>query len=286
MSAFYADSLPPIIDGIAIKLGYEEKQFAVVIDAGSTGSRVLAYEFHLGYMDGRLVLDRELFKEVKPGLSSFANAPTDGAAKIVALMDEAKRFIPKELWQTTPIVLKATAGLRLLESAKADNLLNEVREVIQASGFLVADNAVEIMDGTDEGIFAWFTVNFLLGRLGGTNTVAALDLGGGSTQVTFVPQDPKRTPSLGDFMHTVPTGNGHVDVFTHSYLKLGLMAVRYAVFSNGFESNETVLSSECVNPIVHRNLWRYNNVEYAVRYNNCFIIYLLRMLIIICGFLN
>lgn len=263
--AFYADSLPPIIDGIAISLGYEEKQFAVVIDAGSTGSRVLAYEFHLGYMDGRLVLDKELFKEVKPGLSAFANSPQEGAAKIVALMAEAKQFIPSELWQTTPIVLKATAGLRLLDPAKAENLLNAVREKINASGFLVPDNAVEIMDGTDEGIFAWFTVNFLLNRLSGKNTVAALDLGGGSTQVTFVPQDPKKTPNLADYMHNVPTGSGQMDVFTHSYLNLGLMAVRYAVFSNGFEANDTVLSSECVNPIVHKKVWRYANVEYEVR---------------------
>lgn len=46
------------------------------------------------------------------------------------------------------------------------------------------------MDGTDEGIFSWFTVNFLLERFNTHNpgsTVAALDLGGGSTQVTFSP---------------------------------------------------------------------------------------------------
>lgn len=46
------------------------------------------------------------------------------------------------------------------------------------------------MEGTDEGIFSWFTVNFLLERFNTHNpgnTVAALDLGGGSTQVTFSP---------------------------------------------------------------------------------------------------
>lgn len=261
----YTDSFPPIIDGIAVQLGYKEKQFAVIIDAGSTGSRVLAYEFHLGYLDGRLVLDGEIFKELKPGLSSFADKPHDGAGTIVALMNEAKAFIPKSLWSSTPIVLKATAGLRLLDPVKADNILNSVREVIGKSGFLVGDNAVEIMDGTDEGIFSWFTVNFLLGRLGGHNTVAALDLGGGSTQVTFSPKDPKQTPSFDAFMHSVPTGNSKIDVFTHSYLGLGLMAVRYAVFSNGYAKNETVLASECVNPIVSNKLWRYGNVEYAVR---------------------
>lgn len=260
----YTDSFPPIIDNIAVKLGYKDKQYAVIIDAGSTGSRVLAYEFHLGYMDGRLVLDNELFREVKPGLSSFADNPTLGAEKIVDLMKEAKLFIPADMWHTSPIVLKATAGLRLLDTAKADNILNEVREVIKKSGFLVDDDAVEIMEGTYEGIFSWFTVNFLLARLSGQRTVAALDLGGGSTQVTFSPKDPQQIPSFNDYMHTVPTGDSKIEVFTHSYLGLGLMAVRYAVFSNTYPNNATSLTSECVNPIISNKLWKYANVEYAV----------------------
>jgi ectonucleoside triphosphate diphosphohydrolase 5/6 len=46
----YTDSVHPIVDGIAGHLGYREKQYAVILDAGSTGSRVLAYEFHRGYL--------------------------------------------------------------------------------------------------------------------------------------------------------------------------------------------------------------------------------------------
>lgn len=153
----------------------------------------------------------------------------------------------------------------MLDAAKADNLLNSVRDVFRHSGFRVEADAVEIMDGTDEGIYSWFTVNFLLGRLGGHGTVAALDLGGGSTQVTFVPKDHKQTPNIANYMQTVPTFNSKIEVFTNSYLGLGLMAVRHAVFTNGFPSNETMVKSECVNPIVDNKRWKYANVEYAVR---------------------
>lgn len=37
-------------DRIAKSLGYHEPIHAIVIDAGSTGSRVLAYTFHKSYL--------------------------------------------------------------------------------------------------------------------------------------------------------------------------------------------------------------------------------------------
>lgn len=63
--------------------------------------------------------------------------------------------------------------------------------MVESSGLLLGDEAVGILSGRDEGIFAWFTLNFLTGRLSFTEedaedrTAVALDLGGGSTQITF-----------------------------------------------------------------------------------------------------
>lgn len=261
----YTDLFHPIIDGIAVKFGYKQPQYAVIIDAGSTGSRVIAYEFHKGYLDGRLILDSELFLESKPGLSSFHDQPRDGAKSIEALLDKAKAFVPEQFWRLTPLVLKATAGLRLLLPVQAENLLNEVRNVFLRSGFAVKDDAVEIMDGVDEGIYSWFTINFLLGRLSSRSTIAALDLGGGSTQVTFAPKDVNKTPLMGEFMHTVSTQQAKIDVFTNSYLNLGLMAVRHAIFTKNQKIGDTVLSTECVNPIIESKDFEYAKVKYSIR---------------------
>lgn len=38
----------------------------------------------------------------------------------------------------------------------------KVRKVFDESGFMVTDQSVNIMDGIDEGLFSWFTINFLL----------------------------------------------------------------------------------------------------------------------------
>ncbi|XP_055296253.1 ectonucleoside triphosphate diphosphohydrolase 5 isoform X3 [Sitodiplosis mosellana] len=260
----YTDTFHPLVDKVAVSLGYKQLQYAVVIDAGSTGSRVIAYEFHLGYMDGRLVLDRELFVQVKPGLSFYHDKPAEGAKTIQGLLGKAKDFIPQEFWATTPLVLKATAGLRLLLPVEAENLLNEVRDVFLRSGFLVKDDSVEILDGLDEGIYSWFTINFLLGRLGSKNTVAALDLGGGSTQVTFAPKDVHKTPLLSEYMHTVNVPNAKIDVFTTSYLNLGLQAVRHAVFTHNSTNGGKDLESICVNPIIQSNPFKYGTKVYKL----------------------
>lgn len=259
-SSVYTDSLHPLVDTIATQFGYSEKQYGAIIDAGSTGSRVLAYEFHKGYLNGRLVLDAELFKELKPGLSS--QTPEKGAAQISQLLEEAKKFIPEEHWANTPLALKATAGLRLLGASKSEDILNAIRESFTNSGFSVNDNSVEIMDGTDEGIFSWFTVNYLSNRLASKNTVAALDLGGGSTQITYELNEFQ--PSYKDYIHAVPIFDSEVNVFTNSYLGLGLMALRHAVITYKGAENQTSFENECVNSIIKEKSWTYANVEYHV----------------------
>ncbi|XP_016981694.1 ectonucleoside triphosphate diphosphohydrolase 5 isoform X1 [Drosophila rhopaloa] len=263
-AGFVSENASPYLARLASKFGYSKVQYAAIIDAGSTGSRVLAYKFNRSFIDNKLVLYEELFKERKPGLSSFADNPAEGAHSIKLLLDEARAFIPKEHWSSTPLVLKATAGLRLLPASKAENILNAVRDLFAKSEFSVDMDAVEIMDGTDEGIFSWFTVNFLLGRLSKTNQAAALDLGGGSTQVTFSPTDPEQVPVYDKYMHEVVTSSKKINVFTHSYLGLGLMAARHAVFTHGYKKEDSVLESVCVNPIIANRTWTYGNVNYKV----------------------
>jgi guanosine-diphosphatase len=139
--------------------------------------------------------------QVKPGLSSYPDNPAAAASSLNPLIERALAEIPKQLHSCTPIALKATAGLRLLGDAKSTLILDAVRLLLVKTGFPVADlkgsDGVAVMEGRDEGVFAWITVNYLTQRIGGErmSTSAIMDLGGGSTQIVFEPVDGAAVPN-------------------------------------------------------------------------------------------
>ncbi|XP_066957769.1 ectonucleoside triphosphate diphosphohydrolase 5-like isoform X2 [Macrobrachium rosenbergii] len=254
------------LDRVSVALGVQERVYAVIIDAGSTGSRVLAFTFFKSLADKSLKLDDELWHEVKPGLSSYADNPEEGAKSLIPLLELAKGRIPQEHWSSTPLVLKATAGLRLLPEEKAEALLQEVRKLLGGSGFHTTDNSVGIMDGRDEGIFSWFTVNYLMDRVGGDakETLVALDLGGGSTQITFVPVESDTLMSTPeDYLTSISLLHRELKLYTHSYLGLGLMAARQAVLLK-HRGEDGIIRSPCINPIIDHQ-WNYGGNTYTVR---------------------
>jgi len=126
-------------------------QYALTIDAGSTGSRIHVYKFH--NCQAMPSLEYETFKMINPGLSAFARDPTAAAASLDSLLDEAKRVVPEEMWNCSPVEVKATAGLRLLGAKESEAILDEVRNRLETNYPFVVGNerSVEIMDGKDEG---------------------------------------------------------------------------------------------------------------------------------------
>lgn len=134
-----------------------------MIDAGSTGSRIHVYKFHNCF--AAPTLEHETFEQIKPGLSSYPHDPQKAAESLDSLLDLAVAEIPKELQSCTPLAVKATAGLRLLGEAQSRAILEAVEKRINSKyPFpLPAEDGVIIMEGKDEGVYAWITTNYLLG---------------------------------------------------------------------------------------------------------------------------
>jgi guanosine-diphosphatase len=175
---------------------------------------------------------------VQPGLSAYARDPTAAAASLDPLLKEAYRVVPESLRKCTPVEVKATAGLRLLGSSESEAILDEVRNRLESNWDFVVPNekAVEIMDGKDEGVYAWITANYLANKIGegaqSEDTLAVMDLGGASTQIVFEPRFPADSDQAlaeGEHKYQLTFGGKDFTLYQHSYLGYGLMRARRSV---------------------------------------------------------
>lgn len=206
-------------------------EYVIMIDAGSTGSRVHVYSFDTSVSPP--VLINEEFKMLKPGLSSFDTDTKGAAASLDPLLELALKSIPKEKQNCSPVAVKATAGLRLLGETKSDAILQEVRRHLETNyPFPVVEgDGISIMDGSDEGVYAWITTNYLLNNIGTSkrqDTAAIFDLGGGSTQVVFEPTDGDSLLE-GDHKYEIEFGGRKFTLYQYSHLGYGLMQARNKV---------------------------------------------------------
>ncbi|KAF2112968.1 guanosine-diphosphatase [Lophiotrema nucula] len=219
-------------------------QYALMIDAGSTGSRIHVYRFN--NCGPSPELEDEVFEQTKKiegqssGLSAYADDPEKAAKSLDVLMEVAKKSVPESYQSCSPIALKATAGLRKVGEEKSKKILEAVRnrlEKVYPFPVVSEENGgVEVMGGEQEGVYAWITTNYLLGKIGGpdkTPTAAVLDLGGGSTQIVFEPTFPDSASGGmpkhledGDHKYELKFGGREFTLYQHSYLGYGLMEAR------------------------------------------------------------
>jgi guanosine-diphosphatase len=223
-----------------------------MIDAGSTGSRIHVYRFN--NCGATPELEDEIFKQTEKkeggsGLSSYREDAEGAAKSLDVLMEAAMQNVPDKLKRCTPIAVKATAGLRKLGDDLSNKILDAVRHRLETQypfPVLAADKGgVEVMDGSNEGVYAWITANYLLGKIGGpdkTPTAAVLDLGGGSTQIVFQPtfkglKDGGMPEKLaaGDHKYELNFGGRDFELYQHSYLGYGLMEARNQIYAAVFE---------------------------------------------------
>eukprot|EP00850_Spirogloea_muscicola_P009478 SM000053S17435 [mRNA] locus=s53:363203:366038:- [translate_table: standard] len=178
----------------------------------------------------------ELFVQKKPGLSSYKDDPKQAADSLRSLLDAAMEVIPKASQSAAVVRVGATAGLRFLKNKDsgediAEIILQEVRELLKDYPFATSPDGVKILDGADEGAFAWVTVNYLLGNLGKDfdHTVGMVDLGGGSVQMAYAISDMASQDAPKGFVRSLSGKGVTYNVYVWSYLGYGLMAARGAV---------------------------------------------------------
>ncbi|XP_078587377.1 ectonucleoside triphosphate diphosphohydrolase 4-like isoform X1 [Branchiostoma floridae x Branchiostoma japonicum] len=197
--------------------------YGIVVDCGSSGSRVFVYSWprHTGnpaqLLDIRQMRDlqgRPVVKRITPGLSTLASNPDEASAYLKPLLQYAAYHIPRNKHKETPLYILATAGMRMLSESDQEDILDNLRENVPLDyEFLFSDTHVEVISGKQEGVYAWIGINFVLGRFNHAEeddpmvkvefdqtslsepsqlpsilrkrTVGVLDMGGGSLQIAF-----------------------------------------------------------------------------------------------------
>lgn len=79
--------------------GKSKDVYAVVFDAGSTGSRV--HVVHFEQVKDTLELQSDSLQQLKPGLSSYADDPEAAAKSLEPLLEYAQQIVPKDM-QVSP----------------------------------------------------------------------------------------------------------------------------------------------------------------------------------------
>mmetsp|Transcript_43212 Transcript_43212/g.105756 ORF Transcript_43212/g.105756 Transcript_43212/m.105756 type:complete len:713 (-) Transcript_43212:160-2298(-) len=210
--------------------GLKDGHVAIGMDCGSSGSRICVYTYDKDPMD--LVPVGTDCLNIHPGLSSYADTPRKAGESMKALFDHA---ISLGVPTGTKVFLAATAGLRALPDARAvDLIMDSVRDYLNnnySPQLVWADTYPRVLSGNEEGVFGWAAVNHMMGRLGENiqKTVGTLDMGGSSTQITFVPKDPVDVPQ--GYQFSFPWGDKVYNLYTHSFAGYGYNDARAAMLS-------------------------------------------------------
>ncbi|MDI1352949.1 MAG: hypothetical protein PSV35_09355 [bacterium] len=213
------------------------QQYELIIDAGSSGSRIFLYEV---YFNNNKVpfLNLLISKSITPGLSSFAENPQAAISYLQSLLKQTDTTIrnfgikPNQL----SVYLYATAGMRTLSVDKQNAIYDKLRHYFATRGYSAYE--VKTIDGRDEAIYDWLAVNYLSGTfINKTKSSGSLDMGGASAQISFETHD-KLVPR-GERVELDIAGTRY-QLFAHSFLGLGSdLALKNntiaACFPNGFE---------------------------------------------------
>lgn len=233
----------------------KHSQYGVILDAGSSGTRVYIYKWknpaHASEKASIEELHRlpklklEKSKKIHPGVSTFAdNIAAIGEDHLKELIAEALDEVPEDKVAETPIFLLATAGVRFLEKPKQTALLQGICTWLQENTQFYlpdCDTHIQVIPGETEGLYGWIAANYLLGGFdhpqsevgsdqGHHHTFGFLDMGGASAQIAFAPNSTEAEKHADDLklvrMRHLDGTPAEYRVFTTTWLGYGANKAR------------------------------------------------------------
>ncbi|KAM4821236.1 ectonucleoside triphosphate diphosphohydrolase 3 isoform 1-T2 [Thomomys bottae] len=236
-------------------------KYGVVLDAGSSRTTAYVYHWPAEKENNTGVVGQSFKCNVKgSGISSYDQNPQDIPRAFEDCMGRVKTQVPAPLQPSTRLYLGATAGMRLLRlqnETAANAILGSIRDYFETQPFDF--RGAQILSGQEEGVYGWITANYIKGNFlertlwhawahpHGVQTTGALDLGGASTQISFVAGE-----------EAVLHGGVQVTLFgytyqlyTHSFLCYGRHEAERRFLASLLQNSPE--ASELINPCYPRN---------------------------------
>jgi len=253
---------------------YSKFHYGVVIDCGSSGSRVYIYYWppHSGskeeLLDMKQMIDIDgnpVRLKIKPGISSFADNPSNASMSLRPLLQFASHHVPHSKHHETPLYILATAGMRLLPAMKRKNIIKNIEQQIpKMTEFFFTKSQVEVITGKQEGIYLWIATNYMLGRFDHSHdvsttpastvshvirkqTVGTIEIGGASLQIAYeVPQNETLSSDLGAYINLGCDTHQIIheyQIYVTTFLGLGTDFGRKSYISSVYERNKDKIKS-------------------------------------------
>ncbi|XP_069465889.1 ectonucleoside triphosphate diphosphohydrolase 8-like [Ambystoma mexicanum] len=263
---------------LSVKTAYlpPGRKYGIVFDAGSVHTALYVYQWPADKENDTGIVSQDYMCRRLGGISSYADDPAKAGESLKDCLDKAMEIIPSNQQKETPILLGATAGMRLLREknpTKAEQVLAEVSKTLRT--YPLDFQGARILSGNEEGSLGWITTNYLLESFVkfsfagdwvhpvSAEIAGAMDLGGASAEMTFHPSGP--ITDKGSAMEFRLYGYNYT-VYTHSYLCYGLFEaldqlmaevleaqkftnVTHPCYPQGFQKNVSLTdlySNQCV----------------------------------------
>ncbi|KAH7282347.1 hypothetical protein KP509_35G026300 [Ceratopteris richardii] len=272
---------------------YNDIQYSVVLDCGSTSTRVQVYAWahrdskfdqppevtqptsqsavlnFVGRKGGQGKQTRAYHRmETEPGLHKLFNNEPGVKDALEPLLQWAGKQIPHSHLRKTPIFLLATAGMRGIPSGDAEWLLDIAWKLIDESPFKGERRWVKVISGIEEAYYGWVALNYKLGRLGRMPrqpTLGALDLGGSSLQVTFESEE----VHVKEYGMNISVGSTEHHLYAFSHTGFGLNDAfdkSVGILWNQMQMNDPVgadMKQELHHPCLNRGFQSHYKCSYC-----------------------
>lgn len=203
-----------------------ELSYSVVIDAGSSGTRANIFQHSINPQTNLPIIGpvmrngKEMrCSDFKRGISSFYKNPSELSQAlepmVTCLRDSFNDFTDAS---KVDLYVFATAGIRNLPTQKdQDTVMAKATEIFENSGLNA--RKIGIIDGSNEGIYTWLTINDIMKTLGSDETYGTIEMGGGSLQIVFAPEHPPKEHDV-----QLSVGEKTYHLYSYSYPTFGFYA--------------------------------------------------------------